>query len=131
MAEPIRGYDGTITANGTTTGFVNNWEVSLETEEKTVGPFIGDGGLLYTYTTSRKLTGKLEATIPTGKDTGQTLLISGALNSVGINIILTTTNGYTVTIPSGTISGFSMSQDAAETVKVSFDFSSSGSFTIA
>jgi hypothetical protein len=131
MAEPIRGYDGTITVNGTSTGFVNNWEVSLETEEKTVGPFIGDGGLLYTYTTSRKLTGKLEATIPTGKDAGQTLLISGALNSVGINIILTTTNGYTVTIPSGTISGFSMSQDAAETVKVNFDFSSSGSFTIA
>lgn len=131
MALPIRGYEGTITAQGIETGFVNNWEVSLETEEKTTGPFIGDGGVLYTYTTSRKLTGKLEATIPSGKDAGQTLLISGALNSSPINIELTTTGGYTVTIPSGTISTFSMAQDAAESVTVNFEFSSSGAFTVA
>ncbi len=130
MAQPIRGYEGSITAAGINTGFVNNWEVSLETEEKSVGPFIGDGGVLYTYTTSRKLVGKLEATIPIGKDAGQTALISGALNSSPINLLLETTNGYTVTIPSGTISGFSMSQDAAESVKVTFDFSSSGTFSI-
>lgn len=131
MASPIRGYEGSISAQGVDTGFVNNWEVSLETEEKSVGPFIGDGGLLYTYTTSRKLKGKIEATIPTGKDSGQTVLISGALNSSPINIVLVTTGGYTVTVPSGTISGFSMSQDAAESIKVNFEFSSSGTFTIA
>lgn len=130
MAQPIRGYEGSIEVQGVNTGFVNNWEVSLETEEKSVGPFIGDNGLLYTYTTSRRLTGKLEATIPIGKDAGQTVLISGALNSSAINIVLTTTGGYVVTIPSGTISGFSMSQDAAESVKVNFEFSSSGAFTI-
>ena len=88
MAQPIRGYDGSVTIAGVATGFVNNWEVSLETEEKSIGPFIGDGGLLYTYTTSRKLTGKLEATIPTGKDAGQTVLISGALNSSIVSIVL-------------------------------------------
>jgi len=131
MAQPIKGYDGTITVQGTAAGFVNNWEVNLETEEKTVGPFIGDGGVLYTYTTSRKLAGKLEATIPIGKDAGQTILLSGALNSSSINIVLVTTNGYTITVPSGTISTFSMKQDAAESVTVSFDFSSSGSFTVA
>ncbi|HTH22209.1 MAG TPA: hypothetical protein VL854_08330 [Nitrososphaeraceae archaeon] len=131
MAQPIRGYDGSVTIADVATGFVNNWEVSLETEEKSIGPFIGDGGLLYTYTTSRKLTGKLEATIPTGKDAGQTVLISGALNSSIVSIVLATTGGYTVTIPSGTISAFSMSQDASESVKVNFDFSSSGSFTVA
>lgn len=130
MAEPIKGYEGTITVNGTTTGFVNNWEVSLETEEKTVGPFIGDGGVLYTYTTSRKLTGTLEATIPSGRDAGQTILLSGAINDGDVNIVLTTTNGYVVTVPSGTISTFTMSQDAAESVTVSFDFSSSGTFSI-
>jgi len=131
MAQPIKGYDGTITVQGTAAGFVNNWEVNLETEEKTVVPFIGDGGVLYTYTTSRKLAGKLEATIPIGKDAGQTILLSGALNSSSINIVLVTTNGYTITVPSGTISTFSMKQDAAESVTVSFDFSSSGSFTVA
>lgn len=130
MAQPIKGYEGLITVNSTTTGFVNNWEVTLETEEKTVGPFIGDGGVLYTYTTSRRLAGTLEATIPTGRDAGQSILLSGALNSSNIDIILTTTNGYTITIPSGTISTFSMTQDAAESVTVSFDFSSSGSFTV-
>lgn len=130
MAQPIKGYEGTITVDGTTTGFVNNWEVSLETEEKTVGPFIGDGGVLYTYTTSRKLAGKLEATIPTSRDAGQSILLSGAINSSNINIVLTTTNGYTITVPSGTVSTFSMKQDAAESVTLSFDFSSSGTFTI-
>lgn len=130
MATPIKGYEGSITANGIATGFVNSWEVTLETEEKTVGPFIGDGGVLYTYTTSRKLTGTLEATIPTGKDAGQTLLISGAINSSAITLVLETTNGYTVTIPSGTVSNFSMSQDASESVTVSFDFSSSGTFSV-
>lgn len=130
MAQPIKGYEGTITVNGTLTGFINNWEVSLETEEKTVGPFIGDGGVLYTYTTSRRLAGTLEATVPVGRDAGQTILLSGALNSSNINIILTTDNGYTITVPSGTVSTFSMTQDAAESVTISFDFSSSGNFTI-
>jgi hypothetical protein len=59
------------------------------------------------------------------------VLISGALNSSILSIVLVTTGGYTVTIPSGTVSGFSMSQDASESVKVNFDFSSSGSFTVA
>jgi len=130
MAQPIKGYEGTITVDGQATGFVNNWEVNLETEEKTVGPFIGDGGVLYTYTTSRKLAGSLEATIPVGRDAGQSILLSGALYSSNINIVLTTTNGYIITVPSGTISTFSMTQDAAESVTLSFDFSSSGNFTI-
>lgn len=130
MAQPIKGYEGTITVDGQATGFVNNWEVNLETEEKTVGPFIGDGGVLYTYTTSRKLAGTLEATIPTGRDAGQSILLSGAINSSNINIVLVTTGGYTITVPSGTISTFSMTQDAAESVTLSFDFSSSGAFTI-
>lgn len=64
------------------------------------------------------------------KDAGQTLLISGALNSAPVSLILVTTGGYTVTIPSGTVSTFSMAQDAGETVTVSFDFSSSGTFTV-
>jgi len=131
MAQPIRGYDGTITAAGVATGFVNNWEVSLKTEEQTEGPFIGDNGNTYTFTTSRSLEGKLEATIPVGKDAGQTALISGAINGSILSIVLATTNGYTITIPSGSISGFSMKQDAKESVTVSFDFKSSGTFTVA
>jgi hypothetical protein len=109
---------------------VNNWEVQLEVEEAETGPFIGDSGFIYTYTTSRKLTGSLEATVPQNKDTGQTVLLSGALNSTNITLILTTTLGYVVTIPSGIISSFTLGQDAAEAVTLSFDFSSSGSFSV-
>lgn len=131
MAQPIKGYEGTVTVEGVGTGFINSWEVSLETDEKTVGPFIGDNGVLYTYTTSRVLQGTIEATIPVGKDAGQTLLLSGALNSSLVAIVLATTGGYTVTLPSGTVTTFTMAQDAGETVTVSFDFSSSGTFTVA
>lgn len=130
MAQPIRGYDGTITVSGITAGFINNWEITLETEEKEVGPFISDNQV-YVYSTTRKLTGKLEATIPASKDTAQTTLISGALNGSYLALVLATTTGYTVTIPSGIVSSFNMAQDAAETVKISFDFRASGSYTIA
>lgn len=92
---------------------------------------INDGGNTYSYTTSRRLTGTLEAVIPSGKDAGQTALISGAINSGYLDLVLTTTGGYTITVPSGIISNFTMGQDASETVTVSFDFGSNGAFTVA
>ncbi len=92
---------------------------------------INDGGNTYTYTTSRSLTGTLEAVVPAGKDAGQTLLLSGAINSGYLDLVLTTTGGYTITVPSGIISNFTMGQDAAETVTLSFDFRSNGAFTVA
>lgn len=130
MAQPIRGYEGTVTIAGITTAFVSDWQVQLDTQEQTEGPFIGDNGNLYTYTTSRKLTGTLNATVPTGKDAGQTAMLSGALNSSLISIVLVTTNGYTVTIPSGTVSKFTLKQEGKGTVTLSFDFSSSGDFDV-
>lgn len=131
MATPIKGYEGTITAGGTDVAWVSNWEVQLETEEQDIGPFINDGGNTYSYTTSRRLTGTLEAVIPSGKDAGQTALLSGALNSSNMTLVLTTTGGYTITVPSGIISNFTMGQDAEETVTLSFDFRSNGTFTVA
>jgi len=37
MAQPIRGYDGTVTLAGIATGFVTDWQVQLETQEQTEG----------------------------------------------------------------------------------------------
>lgn len=41
MATPIKGYEGTVTisdgGNTESATWINSWEVSLETEEKTVG----------------------------------------------------------------------------------------------
>ena len=130
MGQPIRGYDGTVTVAGIATAFVTDWQVQLDTQEQTEGPFIGDNGVLYTYTTSRKLTGSLNATVPIGKDAGQTAMLSGALNSSLVSIVPVATGGYTVTIPSGSVSKFTLKQEAKGTVSLSFDFSSSGSFTV-
>lgn len=131
MATPIKGYEGTVTASGTAVAWVNTWEVNLEVEEQTVGPFINDGGVTYSYVTSKSLAGSLEATIPSGKDAGQSTLISGAINGNTISLSLVTTNGYTITIPSGIVTTFTMNQDAGETATVSFEFRSNGAFTVA
>lgn len=133
MAVPIKGYEGTVTiadgSSGVLATWINSWEVSLETEEKTVGPFINDGGVLYSYTTSRSLKGKIEATVPSGRDTAQTLLVSGAISGANLYFDLQTTNGYRIRT-SGVASAFSMNQDAADTPKISFEFASVGTFTV-
>lgn len=130
MPTPIKGHEGSLSAGGTNVAWVNNWEIQLDTEEQTAGPFIGDSGNLYTYRTSKRLTGTIEATIPKTKDAGQTILVSGAMNASELDIVLTTTGGYTITIPSGVITSFTMGQDAGETVTASFEFRSNGSFTV-
>lgn len=130
MPTPIRGYAGSLTISGVTINWAGNWEANLETEEVEIGPFIGDNGTVYTFTTNRRLTGTVEVTVPSGKDSGQTVLLTAAQNGNELPIVLTTTGGYTINIPSGIILNFSMSQDAGESVTASFDFRSSGSFTI-
>jgi hypothetical protein len=130
MAEVIRGHEGSITADGIPVIFVDSWEANLEVEEGEAGPFIGDGGFVYTYTISRRLTGTIEATVPKNKNAGQTTLISGALHDNPVSLVLATDFAYTFTIPSGTMSNFSYTQDAGETVTFSVDFSSNGAFTV-
>lgn len=133
MATPIKGYEGTVTiadgAVGQLATWISSWEVSLETEEKTVGPFINDNGTLYTYTTSRKLKGKIEATIPSGRDAAQTLLVSGAMSGANLYFDLVTTNGYRIRT-SGVASAFTMNQDASDSPKISFEFGSVGTFVV-
>ena len=41
MSQPIRGYDGSVTIAGVATAFVTDWQVQLDTQEQTEGPFIG------------------------------------------------------------------------------------------
>lgn len=92
-------------------------------------PFINDAGTLYSYTTSRKLVGTVEGTIPSGRDAGQTLLVSGAISGANLYFDLQTTNGYRIRT-SGVASAFTMSQDASDSPKISFEFSSVGTFTV-
>lgn len=52
------------------------------------------------------------------------------MNDTTINLVLATTDGYTITVPSGLISTFTITQDGAETVTASFDFRSNGAFSV-
>lgn len=126
----IKGYEGSITISGVNVLWANTWEAQIETEELEIGPFIGDGGKTYSTTTSRKLTGSIEVTVPKNKDTGQGHLLAAAQDGNPRQIVLTTTFGYTLTIASGIITGATMGQDAKETVTMSFDFRDSGGFVI-
>lgn len=129
MAQPIVGSSGTVTIASVGAIWINKWEVSQETTEKEIGPFLGDTNT-YVITTQRRLQGNIEATVPNGKDAAQTLLLSGAINGSYVSIVLATTGGYTVTVPSGQVSNFNLSQDAADTVKITFDWKSSGAYSI-
>ncbi len=126
----IKGFDGSITVSGVSVLWANSWEASIETEELDIGPFIGDNGKKYSTTTSKQMTGTIEVTIPKNKDAGQTALINAVLDGNTRPIVLTTTFGYTITIPSGVITNMTMNQDAAETITASFDFKDSGGFSI-
>jgi hypothetical protein len=129
--EPIVGTEGTVTLNSLLTAFIKGWEISLDITEQTAGPYIGDGGKLYPYQVSNNLKGKIDADIPKSKDSGQTAMINAGINGTKVPIELVTTDGYTITIPSGIVSGFQMNQDASNTVKISFDFKSFGGYTVA
>lgn len=127
----IKGYEGSITVSGVQVLWANSWEANVETEELDIGPFINDGGKTYTTTSSRTMTGTIEVTVPKNKDSGQTALVAATLDGNPREIVLTTTFGYVITIPSGIITNMSMTQDAAESITASFDFRDSGGFTIA
>jgi len=129
MANPIIGSAGTVTIASVGTTWITKWEVSSDIKTKDLGPFIGDPNT-YTVTTQRSIKGKIEATVPSGKDAGQTLLVSGAINGTYVPIVLVTTGGYVVTIPSGQVTNFNISQDAGDSVKATFDFASVGAYTI-
>lgn len=128
MAQPIKGTEGLITANGFPTGFISTWNAEFDSNEQTTGPFIGDPNI-YTYSTATRLTGSLEGVVPVGKDPGQTAILSGALSRMPVNLELVITGGYTVTIPSANISTFSMSPNAEETVSITLEFSSNGGYS--
>lgn len=128
--QPIKGFDGTVTVAGQDVAWISEWEVNLEVEEQTVGPFIGDNGNKYTFVTSRELSGTFTGTVPSGKDAGQTAIISGALNGNYVSISLVTNTGYTVTVPSGLITTFGLTQTGEESIGITAEFRSSGSFTV-
>ncbi|MBK9944214.1 MAG: hypothetical protein IPP13_21650 [Kouleothrix sp.] len=130
----LQGFDGsvTITTTGSPTvvGKVKKWSGDVSFKETEEGPFIGGDGTTEVVSTSKMIKGKLECVVPLGRDAGQSALMAAALAFGTFNLSLVETNGYTVTVATAKVSGFAFDNDGAGSVKLTFDFRNSGTFSI-
>jgi hypothetical protein len=128
---PVSYTIGTFYSNrNSLVGWISSWEGSIESDTQTLGPFINDNGTSYIYKTSKSLTGSFDGVIPSNKDAGQTLVVSGALSSTYLSLTLETTNGYTISVPQCLLSSVTLSQDSSETATISADFVSNDAFSV-
>jgi hypothetical protein len=128
---PVSYTIGTFYSNrNSLVGWISSWEGSIESDTQTLGPFINDNGTSYIYKTSKSLTGSFDGVIPSNKDAGQTLVVSGALSSTYLSLTLETTNGYTISVPQCLLSSVTLSQDSGETATISADFVSNDAFSV-
>src|SRR5690242_12984642 len=101
----LQGFEGTVTASGITVAKVKKWTADVKIKEVEEGPFLGSDGTTEVVSVSQMIQGKLECVIPSGKDPGQTAIITQALALGTLALILTETSGYTITVPTAKISG--------------------------
>lgn len=134
MALGLQGWDGsvtiTISASPTVMGKVSKWSASVDFKEVEEGPFIGGDGSTEVQSVSKMLKGKLECTVPIGRDAGQTALITQALAFGDFELTLVEADGYTIDLPVAKVSSLAFENAGDDTAKVSFDFRNSGTFTI-
>jgi len=127
----LQGFEGTVTASGINVAKVKKWSADVKFKTVEEGPFIGSTGETEVVATTKTISGKLECVIPSGKDAGQTALITQAMALGTVALTLTETSGYTVTIATATIEGIAFDTSGDSSAKVSFDWRNNGSFTIA
>ena len=136
---PMRGYDGKVEqgANPTALVGVESWEADVEVEVNKVGPFLNDAGKVYKIRGGQDCKGKAKCSVPDGKDTSQTALITALTGGTDIKLVLTqgvqgtSTGGYVLTITTAIISKVKPSQDSKGGPAVEFEFEANGGFTLA
>lgn len=132
----IRGLDGwlKIKASGSenyvNARYVSQWQASLSTSQVDAGPFLNDNGRIYTFTSTKRITGSMDVTIPINRNDIHTSLINHANSGIEIGIRLISKNGYTWEIPSGILTGYNITNSAGDAVTVSFDFTDNGGFNV-
>jgi len=136
MGTIIKGLDGwlKIKASGSNqfvnARFITQWTATLATSQVDQGPFLNDDGRIYTFTTSKRITGSFDVTIPTDRTDIHTSLINSANSGIEVGLRLISRGGYTWEIPSGILTGYNVTNGAGDAVTMSFDFTDNGGFTV-
>jgi hypothetical protein len=136
MGTIIKGLDGwlKIKASGdaqySNARFISQWQASLATAQVDQGPFLNDLGRVYTFTTTKRITGSFDVTVPTDRIDVHTALINSANSGIEVGLRLISRGGYTWTIPSGVITGYSVTNSAGAAVTMTFNFTDNGGFTV-
>jgi hypothetical protein len=132
----VKGIEGYLKLyNPTTSGydnvkFVSQWQASLQTQQVDAGPFLNDNGKMYTFTTTKRVNGSFQITLPVEHPTTHTRLINVSNSGEYIGLKLVSKGGYTMVIPSAIITGYQLTNAANDQVTISFDFMDNGGFTV-
>jgi hypothetical protein len=132
----IKGLDGwlKIKASGSNdyvnARFISQWQATLNTSQVDQGPFLNDNGKIYTFTTTKRITGSFDVTLPINRTDVHTSLINAANSGIEVGLRLISKGGYTWEVPSGIITGYNVTNSAADAVTMSFDFTDNGGFSL-
>lgn len=132
----IKGLDGwlKIRVSGSSdyvnARFISQWQATLNTSQVDQGPFLNDDGKVYTFTTTKRITGSFDVTLPIDRTEIHTALINSANSGIEVGIRLISKGGYTWNIPSGIVTGYNVTNSAGDAVTMSFDFTDNGGFTV-
>lgn len=133
----VKGIEGYLKIyNPTTSGydnvdFVSQWQASLRTNQVDAGPFLNDNGKMYTFTTTKRINGSFQITLPVDNRTTHTRLINVSNSGEYLAVKLVAKSGYTMIIPSAILTGYQITNAANNEVTMSFDFMDNGGFSVA
>ena len=131
----IEGSDGLIQVGPTNAltqvGVVTSFSVEAGTELTPRGPYIADASISKTRT-AKTSSGSLSAEIPSGRNVGQTQLLTAHETGTNVQVTLKAgagTNGYTYTATVA-ISGISFTGNATDGYMLDISFEDTGSYTL-
>jgi hypothetical protein len=86
---------------------------------------------MYTFTTTKRINGSFQITLPLDNRATHTRLINVSNSGEYIAIKLVAKAGYTMTVPSAILTGYQITNAANNEVTMSFDFMDNGGFSVA
>ena len=136
MPVMIEGTDGIIQIGPsnalTSVGVVTSFSVELSTELTPRGPYINDATISKTRQ-PKTSTGSLSAEIPSGRNAGQTGLLTAHEGGTNIRLVLragAAATGYTYTCDAAAITGISFTGNATDGYMFDISFEDTGAYTL-